>query len=78
LSACCPAVRRNMSRKGNCSGLRVCRILFQNPETGGDGTLSKLSPVPPPELPDDLPVQIHPVPASLHPTLPAGCLLIQI
>jgi transposase InsO family protein len=30
----CPAVRQSMSRKGNCSGLCVCRIIFQNSETG--------------------------------------------
>jgi transposase InsO family protein len=34
LSASCPTVRQSMSRKGNCSGLRVRRILFQNLETG--------------------------------------------
>jgi hypothetical protein len=29
-----PTVRQNMSRKGNCSGLRLRRIIFQNAESG--------------------------------------------
>jgi transposase InsO family protein len=38
LNELCPSVRRSMSRKGNCSGLRLCRIVFQDPEKGtGNG-----------------------------------------
>jgi transposase InsO family protein len=30
----CPRVRQSMSRKGNCSGLRLRREFFQNPQGG--------------------------------------------
>jgi transposase InsO family protein len=33
LQARCPTIRQSMSRKGNCSGLRLCRIFFQDAET---------------------------------------------
>jgi transposase InsO family protein len=39
LAELCPPVRQSTSRKENCSGLRLCRIIFQDPEkrTGNDG-----------------------------------------
>jgi transposase InsO family protein len=33
IQARCPTIRQSMSRKGNCSGFRLCRIFFQDAET---------------------------------------------
>jgi transposase InsO family protein len=34
LGELCPSVRQSMSRKGNCSGFCLRRIVFQDPEEG--------------------------------------------